>query len=136
MEMTEALKKALPDKITETVALSIAVKTGNDYERNQHERLSAKLGFGQEWVRSVEKLDPENQDLMTEAERVAQTFALAAMERMGRQCDKEFERLLDILEVPEAVSVLMLVGRYITHAIAVNTLGLIPPKPSIFEENT
>jgi hypothetical protein len=27
----------------------------------------------------------------------------------------------------------MLVGRYVTHAMVVNTLGLAPPGPSIFE---
>jgi len=134
MEMTEALKKAVPDRITEAVSLTIAVRTGNDYERNQHERLCIKLGFGQDWVRAVEWLDPENQSLMTEAERAAQVYALAAMERFGQQCGKEFERVLDALPVSEAMGVLMLVGRYITHAIAVNTLALVPPKPSIFEE--
>ena len=65
MEMTEALKKAVPDRVTEAVSLTIAVKTNNDYERNQHERLCVKLGFGHDWVRAVEMLDPEHQDLMS-----------------------------------------------------------------------
>lgn len=134
MEMTEALKKAVPDRVTEAVALTVAVKTGNDYERNQHERLCIKLGFGHDWVRQVEKLDPENQSLMSEAERAAQAYTLAAMSRFGKDCMTEFERVLDALEVSEAVAVAMLVGRYITHAVAVNTLDLTPPKPSIFEE--
>lgn len=129
MEMTEALKKVVPDKITETVALTIAVKTGNDYERNQHERLSSKLGFGEDWVRSVEKLDPQNQELLTDSERIMQEFALVAMDRMGNNCQREFEKVLDVLEVSEAIGVLMLVGRYMTHAVAVNTLDLVPPKP-------
>ena len=136
MEMTEALKKAVPDRVTEAVSLTIAVKTNNDYERNQHERLCVKLGFGHDWVRAVEMLDPEHQDLMSEAERAAQAYALVAMERFGNQCQKEFERVLDALPVSEAIGVLMLVGRYITHAIAVNTLALVPPKPSIFEEKS
>lgn len=134
MEMTEALKKAVPDRVTEAVSLTIAVRTGNDYERNQHERLCIKLGFAQDWVRAVELLDPENQPLLSEAERAAQAYALVAMERFGQQCGNEFERVLDALPVSEAIGVLMLVGRYITHAIAVNTLALVPPKPSIFEE--
>ena len=134
MEMTEALKKAVPDKITETVALTIAVKTGNDYERNQHERLSFKLGFGKEWVRAVEELDPDNQSLLSDSERAVQQFAMIAMDRMGNECQQEFDRVLDFLEVSQAIGVLMLVGRYMTHAVAVNTLDLVPPKPSIFEE--
>lgn len=134
MEMTEALKKAVPDRVTEAVSLTVAVRTGNAYERNQHERLCIKLGFGHDWVRAVEQIDPERQDLLSEAERAAQLYTLAAMDRFGQHCEQEFERLLDCLPVSEAVGVMMLVGRYITHAIAVNTLGLTPPKPSIFEE--
>jgi hypothetical protein len=134
MEMTEALKKAVPDRVTEAVALTIAVKTGNAYERNQHERLCIKLGFGEDWVRAVEKLDPGQQKIMSEAERAAQAYALAALGRYGQDCEEEFNRVLDALPVSEAIGVLMLTGRYITHAIAVNTLGLTPPKPSIFEE--
>ncbi len=134
MEMTESLKKAVPDKITETVALTIAVKTGNDYERNQHKRLSSKLGFGHDWIKAVEELDPHNQELLSDSERIVQEFALAAMDRMGNHCQQEFEKVLDVLEVSEAVGVLMLIGRYMTHAVAVNTLDLVPPKPSIFED--
>jgi hypothetical protein len=135
MEMTEALKKAIPDRITETVALTVAVKTKNSYERNQHERLCDKLGFSHDWIRAVETLDPDNQQAMSEAEQIVQLYTLAAMERMGNHCEDEFESLLDVLKVSEAVAVLMLVGRYLTHAVAVNTLGLTPPKPSIFEED-
>jgi hypothetical protein len=127
MELTEALKKAVPDRITETVALTVAVKT-------EHERLCVKLGFGHEWVRSVEMLDPDNQKLLSESERIVQSYTLAAIKRMGNNCENEFEKVLEVLEVSEAVGVLMLVGRYLTHAVAVNTLGLAPPKPSIFEE--
>src|SRR6267154_1580614 len=54
MEMTEALKQALPDRLTELGALTVAALMANDYERNQHERLSRKLGFGEEWVAAVE----------------------------------------------------------------------------------
>lgn len=134
MEMTEALKQAVPDRITETVALTVAVKTGNDYERNQHERLCIKLGFGPDWVRAVECLDPDAQSELSAAERAAQAYTLAAIARFGRDCGAEFEQVLDQLAVSEAVGVLMLVGRYITHAVAVNTLNLVPPKPSIFDE--
>lgn len=133
MEMTEALKKAVPDRITETVSLTIAIKTRNDYERNQHEALCMKLGFGKDWIRAVEQLEPAGQELMSGAERAAQQYALVALDRFGHDCSREFEDLLDELEVSQAVGVMMLVGRYITHAIAVNTLGLAPPRPSVFE---
>ncbi len=134
MEMTEALKKVVSDRITEVVSLTVAVRTGNAYERNQHERLCMKLGFGQDWVRAVEQLDPEQQEIMSEDERAAQAYTLAAMSRFGQKCEPEFNRVLDALEVSEAIGVIMLIGRYLTHAVAVNTLGLEPPTPSIFEE--
>src|SRR5574341_2382616 len=54
MAFTNDLKKALLDPLTETVALTVSTELGNAYERHQHERLSIKLGFGEEWVRAVE----------------------------------------------------------------------------------
>lgn len=133
LQFTEALKKALPDRITEVVALTIAGATGNAYERNQHERLSVKLGFGQDWVRAVNALDPAAPGPMTDAERETQAFALKALKQHGQSCQPDFERLIDAVGVNEALAVLMLIGRYATHAIAVNTLDLAPPKPSIFD---
>jgi len=134
MEMTEALKKAVPDRITEVVSLTVALKTGNAYERNQHERLCIKLGFGPDWVRQVELLDPENQSLMSEAEKATQTYTLAAVANFGHNTENEFNRILDVLKTSEAIGVVMLIGRYLTHSVAVNTFQLTPPKPSIFEE--
>src|SRR5687767_12370084 len=60
LEMTDALKKALPDRLTETGALTVASIMGNDYERHQHERLSRKLGFSEAWIAAVEKLAPDS----------------------------------------------------------------------------
>ena len=31
-----------------------------DYEKNQHERLSVRKGYGRDWVEDVEKLEPED----------------------------------------------------------------------------
>ncbi|RKE38614.1 hypothetical protein B0G76_4947 [Paraburkholderia sp. BL23I1N1] len=45
MHFTDALKKALPDRLTELGALTVASYMENRYERHQHERLSVKLGF-------------------------------------------------------------------------------------------
>src|ERR1700679_2835223 len=53
LEFTEHLKHALPNNFTEIIALSVAVLMKNDYERVQHERLSLKLGFSEEWLREV-----------------------------------------------------------------------------------
>lgn len=45
MHFTDALKQALPDRLTELGALTVASYMENRYERHQHERLSVKLGF-------------------------------------------------------------------------------------------
>ena len=115
MEMTEALKKALPDRLTETGALTIATLLDNRYELHQHERLAKKLGFGEEWVAAVEQLSPQDAPCLSDAERAVQRFVVA----IGPE---------------QTIAVMFLVGRYITHAMIVNGLELAPPVPSIFEK--
>jgi hypothetical protein len=39
-----------------------------------------------------------------------------------------------LIGVPKTIAVLMLVGRYMSHALIVNALNLAPPVPSPFEE--
>jgi hypothetical protein len=39
VDFTEESKEGLPEKLVEVVALSAALRLGNAYERNQHERL-------------------------------------------------------------------------------------------------
>lgn len=134
MEMTEALKHALPDRLTEVGALTVASVMGNDYERNQHERLSRKLGFGEAWVAAVEKLDPDAAEALSDAERAVQRLVIAAIERRGHDISAQLEAVIDVIGADQAIAVLFLIGRYLTHAIIVNGLGLAPPVPSIFEE--
>lgn len=129
-KLTDALKDALPDKITETVALTIAARTGNAYERHQHERLSLKLGFSETWIRAVLALEPEKQAALDEAEKASQRLALSLLARYGRDCAKELQALVDAAGPQTAVGVLMLAGRYVTHAMTVNALELAPPVPS------
>lgn len=133
MEMTESLKKALPDRLTETGALTVATLMTNQYELNQHERLSKKLGFGEDWVAAVEKVDPKNASLLSDEERAVQALAIALIEKKGKGVQDELETLIDKIGVRQAVAVLFLVGRYITHALIVNSLELAPPVPSIFD---
>jgi alkylhydroperoxidase family enzyme len=132
MQFTDALKDALPDRLTEVGALTVAGIMENDYERNQHERLCIRLGFGEDWVAEVNRLQPHQAKLMSETERLAQRYAIAAIETRGREVEEEFELLANLLSPGEAMAFVMLVGRYMTHALAVNTLKLKPPVPSIF----
>ena len=136
MEMTDALKDALPDRLTELGALSIAVMMQNEYEKHQHERLSQKLGFGKEWVAAVEQLAPDTAEGLSDEERAVQRLVIAAVKNAGQGVSAELEGVIDAIGADQALAVLFLVGRYITHAIIVNSLQLAAPVPSIFAEET
>jgi alkylhydroperoxidase family enzyme len=133
MEMTEALKEALPDRLTEVGSLTVAGLMGNAYERNQHERLSEKLGFGRDWVAAVNRLEPDAAGPMSEDERAVQRLAIAVIEKKGHGVDAELDVLIGRIGHQQAMAVLFLIGRYVMHAYVVNALNLAPPVPSIFE---
>ena len=132
MEMTEALKHALPDRLTEVGSLTVAGLMGNAYERNQHERLSEKLGFGRDWVAAVNRLEPDLPGPMSEDERAVQKLALALVERRGHGVEKELDTVIARIGHQQAMAMLFLIGRYVMHAYVVNALNLAPPVPSIF----
>jgi alkylhydroperoxidase family enzyme len=132
MEMTEALKHALPDRLTETGALTVAGLMGNDYERHQHERLSEKLGFGREWIAAVNRLAPDAAGPLGEDERAVQHLAIAVVKRHGHDVQAELESVIARIGPAEAMAALFLIGRYVMHAYVVNALDLTPPVPSIF----
>ncbi|MEP6656433.1 MAG: hypothetical protein ABJC33_04315 [Betaproteobacteria bacterium] len=134
MHFSDALKEALPDRLGEVAVLTVANLMKNDYERNQHERLCVRLGFGRGRIAEVQRLKPHEARLMSEAERAVQSYAIAAVESRGHGCQQAFEMLCEHVAPAEAMAVPMLVGRYITHALVVNTLQLKPPVPSIFED--
>jgi hypothetical protein len=133
MHFTEALKHALPDRLTELGALTVASYMENRYERHQHERLSEKLGFPRKWIAQVNRLDPSAAAELSDIELAAQSYALKALRTRGLEAQAEFDTLASLLTPAEAMAFVMLIGRYVTHAIAVNTLRLEPPVPSIFE---
>jgi alkylhydroperoxidase family enzyme len=133
MEMTEALKEALPDRLTEIGALTVAGAMGNDYERHQHERLSEKLGFGRDWVAAVNRLDPAAQHSLSDDERAVQQLALAVVKRQGHRVEAELDAVIARIGPQQAMAVLFLIGRYVMHAYVVNALDLKPPVASIFE---
>lgn len=138
---TESAKSDLPKELVEVIALTCAVRLGNAYERNQHERLSVRLGLGRDWVEAVERLNPDEAlpagaRSLSDAERAVQRYLLAALASHGRSeaAQVAFERLVERLGHRQAVAVMMVAGRYLVHALIVNTLALEPPVPSIFED--
>jgi alkylhydroperoxidase family enzyme len=132
MEMTETLKHALPDRLTEVGSLTVAGLMGNDYERYQHERLSEKLGFGRDWVAAVNRLQPDSAGPLSEDERAVQRLAIAVVERRGHGVESELDAVIDRIGHSQAMAALFLIGRYVMHAYVVNALNLAPPVPSIF----
>jgi alkylhydroperoxidase family enzyme len=136
MEMTEALKMALPDRLTEVGALTVAGFMGNAYERNQHERLSDKLGFGRDWVAAVNRLDPDAPGPMREEERAVQKLALALVKSHGHGVGPDLDAVIAGIGTQQAMAMLFLIGRYVMHAYVVNALNLAPPVPSIFAGET
>ena len=50
IDFTEHSKNGMAQKLVEVISLTVASALGNDYERNQHERLSVRLGYGRDWV--------------------------------------------------------------------------------------
>ena len=132
MAMTDALKDALPDRLTEIGALTVAVAMGNDYERNQHERLSEKLGFGRDWIAAVLETTPDADGKLSPEERAVQRLALAVIERRAHGVAAEFDSVIEAIGSEQAVALLFLIGRYVMHAYIVNALALAPPVPSIF----
>ncbi len=132
MEMTEALKAALPDNLTEVGALTAAGALGNDYERHQHERLCEKLRFARSWIAAVNALEPGTASEMSETERLAQSLALALLRSDWPAAQTLFDQLVDRVGHAQACAFLMLVGRYATHAMVIKVFDLAPPVASIF----
>ncbi len=125
--LTEDLKKALPDNLTELVALTVAVKMNNAYERVQHERLALKLGFSEAWVRAVISLRAKSGGQLSETELQVQQFATSVLERNGQETETELKQVIQAIGHKDAVAVLMLIGRCVMHALIANCLALKPP---------
>jgi hypothetical protein len=128
--LTEDLKKALPDNLTELVALTIATKMNNAYERVQHERLSLKLGLSEAWVREVTSLLSKREGNLSETEVVVRQFVLAVIERGGHETESELAAVVTAIGHEQGIAVLMLTGRYVMHALIANSLALKPPVSS------
>jgi alkylhydroperoxidase family enzyme len=131
MTFTDDLKAALPDNLTEVVALTVAGVMQNDYERHQHERLCRTLGMSDAWIRNAATLrDAPLQD----TERLVQRLTITVIARRGQNVSAEFDAVVAAIGPADAMAVLFLIGRYVTHSLIVNALQLAPPVPSIFKE--
>jgi carboxymethylenebutenolidase len=130
IDFTEAGRQALPPEIAETVALSVATITRNDYERHQHEQLAVKLGFAKEWIERIERIDPDND--LPAGPRAVQAWIVAALDGYGHGSHEALVELVSALGPATAVGVVLLTGRYLAHATLVNSFGVRPPVSSVF----
>ena len=132
IQFTEEAKSRLDKNLVEVIALTAATTFRNDYERNQHERLSVRLGYRREWVTEVEALDPVASEHMNDMEKAVQRFTLAVVEQVD--APEQLDALAALLGHERAIAALMISSRYVAHALMVNALDLTPPVPSIFED--
>jgi hypothetical protein len=115
------------------VSLSVAQLMDNGYERVQHERLSLKLGFSEDWVREVLSLSSNGHGALSKQELLVQRLAIAAIDRKGHDVVQELEPVVQSLGPAMTIAILMLIGRYVSHAMIANALNLAPPVPSPLE---
>ena len=134
IDFTESGKGSLPPNMVELIALTVSCWSDNVYERNQHERLSVRLGLGREWVQAVNALAPDTQKVLSEDERRLQELVLCVLESNGHKASEMFEEHVQRYGAEPAMAVLMVIGRYAVHGLIVNTLALKPPVPSIFDD--
>ena len=64
---------------------------------------------------------------LSESEVSVQKLVMAVIERRGHDTRLELERVVRSIGDEQAVAILMLIGRYVTHAFFVNSLQLAPP---------
>jgi alkylhydroperoxidase family enzyme len=132
---TESLKDGLPGRLSEVVALAAAATAGNQYELVQHIRLARKLGCPDTWIRAAAygpdapaygpTGSPGNGMPLDPDEQAVRALAVAAMGGHGARA--ELSAVVARLGQATAVGVLLLLGRYVAHAMVARVLGLGPP---------
>jgi alkylhydroperoxidase family enzyme len=133
MAYTRAVKAPLSDAENEVLALAVCAELGAAYELIQHERLSVRLGLQAEWVAAAEGRDGADAALLSAGETALRALALAAVQRMGKDCTREVAAVAALLGAEKAAASMMQVTRFIGIAVMCNALSLSLPVPSIFE---
>jgi alkylhydroperoxidase family enzyme len=130
---TETLKGALPQNLVELLALTLSTWSGSDYERVQHERLALTFELTEDWIREVERLNPDDATLLSREEVAVQRLALAMANTQGRAAHREAEAYQRMCDPERLVGVMLTVGRYLAHSVICNTLRITPPVASPLE---
>lgn len=125
VDFTEALKDALPFRLTEVVALTVAATLGNDYELDQHLRLCRARDLGEAWIAAVLADGTSGTGALTATEVAVGRLARACAR--GTDGARELAALVTDQGPDTAVAVLLLVGRYVAHATVSRAFGLRSP---------
>jgi hypothetical protein len=133
IDFTDLSKGELDLRLVELIALTVATMKDVAYEKHQHERLAFRLGFGRPWVAAVEALAPADQAELSADERCVQRYVIEAVARDGAGSGPLLDDVVSRLGVERAVAVLFVLGRYVAHAVIVNSLGIAAPVGSIFD---
>lgn len=133
MTYTKAVKAPLSDEENELLALTVCHALSDNYERVQHERLSARLGFSREWVAAAEGRTDADSSLLTQSQSLLRTLALAIVDGNGHRCEAEIMAVRAELGAQKTTAALLQITRFMTIATLCNSLSLTLPVPSIFE---
>lgn len=130
---TEALKRALPLRTVEVIALTVAARTANAYERVQHERLALREGMPVAELRALVEQRVVEHPGFSAVERAAAALATDVVDARGGAAGDGFTRIAALEGPAYAVACLMTAVRYLAHATMANTWGLTPPIDSPLE---
>lgn len=133
IDFTEALKEALPARYLEIVALTISSRTGNAYERVQHERLALTVGLDATEVEGIERGKVSEQSGFSEVECAVYDLAEGIVSASGKGCPTAYAALRRLVGDRLAVAVLLTCGRYLAHSAISTTWCLEAPVRSIFD---
>jgi hypothetical protein len=100
---------------------------GADYERIQHERLSARLGQSPQWIGEVTGSQAISDSVLTPHEKVVRDLAAATLLRSGLDIQPELAAAVAALGPKAAIAALVQVSRYIQISVLCNALKLELP---------
>jgi hypothetical protein len=122
---TEDLKTAVPDNLTEIVALTVATLLDNEYERVQHVRLATVQGHDAAWIAEASAAD--GSVALSPEESAVRDLARHLVDRRGRDARTRLDVVVELVGPRVAVGVVLLVARYVAHAHVANAFELVSP---------
>lgn len=134
IRFTESIKGNVPKNLTEVAILTVASAKKNAYELHQHERLCVRSGFDKEWIAEVEQCEPHAAKKMNQTEVLIQKYVLAVLENDADVASQNLNLIASAFDNQTAVSLMMIVGRYVAHSGMIISLGIGPIVPSIWED--